>query len=101
MAAAKQAPSGELFASIAEALIGIKKVPEAMDALNKAITINPENGYAFYLLANCHRFTGQYQKALLLYKKAATLGQNLERMKTDLDQAHAGISSRRGTKKAS
>jgi tetratricopeptide (TPR) repeat protein len=99
--AAKQAPSGDIFASIAEALMGLQKVPEAMDALNKAITLNPENSYAFYLLANCHRFSGQYQKALILYAKAKLLGQNAERMKNDMDQARAGIHSRRGGKKAS
>ncbi len=101
MAAAKQGPSSDIFASIAEGLIGIKKVPEAMDALNKAITLNPENGFAFYLLANCHRYTGQYQKAVLLYRKAAIHGQSTERMKVDLEQAHAGVSSRRTPKKAS
>jgi DNA-binding response OmpR family regulator/cytochrome c-type biogenesis protein CcmH/NrfG len=101
MTAAKQAPSSEIFASIADALIGIKKVPEAMDALNKAITLNPENGNAFFLLANCHRYTGQYHKAVLLYKKASTLGQSPERMKADLEQAHAGISARRSPRKAS
>jgi len=99
--AAKQAPSGDIFASIAEALIGLKKIPEAMDALNKAITLNPENGNAFFLLANCHRYTSQYQKAVLLYKKSLALGQSQARMKSDMEQAYAGIKARGATKKAS
>lgn len=99
--AAKQAPTGDVYASIAEAMLGLKKVPEAMEALDKAITLNPENGYAFYLYANCHRYVGQYQKSLVLYKKAVSLGQNADRLKGDIEQAHQGIASRRGEKKAS
>ncbi|MCP6134643.1 hypothetical protein NL393_36250, partial [Klebsiella pneumoniae] len=65
--AAKAAPSSEAFTAIAEALIGLQKIPDAMDALNKAISLNPENAHAFYLHANCHRLSQQFQKAVLLY----------------------------------
>ncbi len=91
----KIAPSAESFTSLGETLSGLKKYPEALDALNKSISLNQENPQAFFLLADVHRKTQQWFKAVILYRRAAHLGAPKERCQAETNDCMTHALARR------
>jgi tetratricopeptide (TPR) repeat protein len=74
LSVAKVSPSPEIFTSLGEAYLGLQKIPEAMDALHKAMAMSADDPQVIFLLAEAHRKSQQWIKAFYLYRRAASLG---------------------------
>ncbi len=99
--AAKVGPSADIFCALTEAYMGLQKPQEATDAANKAISMNPANGQAFYLLADVHARSQQWVKAALLFRKAESLSYAPERCAAQAIECMQKASIRRRTRLAS
>lgn len=97
---AKIGPSAEVFAVMGETLLELNKIPEALDALNKAVSMNNDNPHAFLMLAEAHRKTQQWAKAALLYRRAAQLGANKDRCAAEAKECGVQVAARRGRPRA-
>jgi tetratricopeptide (TPR) repeat protein len=99
--AARVAPSGDVFSALGEAYLGLNKVPEAMAALHKALSMNPESPATVLTLAEAHRASKQWIKAALLYRRAAMLGAPKERCQEELRGCMRQVQARRRPRVAS
>ncbi len=97
---AKIAPTAEILTSMGETLVALQRIPEAMEALNKAVALNPDSAVAFQLLADAHRMTSQWLKASLLYRRAAQLGANKERCMAEARECAQQVAARRARLRA-
>lgn len=97
----KVAPSAEVYTSLGEACIGLGKHSEALDALHRALAMNPDNPNALLLLAEIHRKSQQWIKAFYLYRKAARAGINREKCQADQSNCAEQIQKRRRVRAAS
>lgn len=97
---AKTAPSAEVLASIGETLLGLTKVPEAMEALHKALALNPESPYTVLLLADAYKRSSQWLKASILFLRAARLGAPRERCQQEIKECQGEALSRRSRPRA-
>lgn len=93
--AAKIAPSTEILACMGEALIALTKIPEAMDALHKALALNPDSHYALVLLGDAHKRSQQWLKGMLIYKRALQLGASKERCQMEIRTCQEQVMQRR------
>lgn len=96
----KIAPSAEVLASLGETLLALTKIPEAMDALNKAVALNCESPYAVMLLAEAHKRSQQWLKASLLFRRALSLGGPKERCQAEVRDCQAQAMARRARPRA-
>ncbi|MBN1300764.1 MAG: tetratricopeptide repeat protein [Melioribacteraceae bacterium] len=62
---------------------------EAIDFLNKYITSNPREPEAYNLRGYCHEKRGQYQYAVLDYRRAIALSQNYAEARNNLQRTQA------------
>lgn len=99
--AAKVAPSAEIFASLGECHIAMAKMPEAIDSLHKALSMNAEHPQAVFLLAEAHRKSQQWIKAHYLYKKAMLLGAPKDRCQAESRECTQQLQLRRRPRAAS
>jgi two-component system chemotaxis response regulator CheY len=100
-AAAKVAPSAEIFCSLGEALLAMNKIPESMEALHKALAMNGDHPQVLIALAEAHRKSQQWCKAYYLYRKAAGMGADKQRCMTEANECFQQISGRRRPRAAS
>lgn len=97
---AKVAPSADVLATMGETLLALTRIPEAMDALNKSIAMNPEAPQAFWLLADAHKRSQQWLKAAHLFKRAAQLGAHKERCQIEARDCQQQVMARRSRPRA-
>jgi tetratricopeptide (TPR) repeat protein len=56
----------------------MQKVPEATASLMKALSLKPDSAPIIFALAETHKRSQQWIKALLLYQKGIKMGANKE-----------------------
>jgi two-component system chemotaxis response regulator CheY len=66
----KIAPSAEVFLQIGEIFLRGKKISQATQALIKALGMQPNSPEILFALAEAHKISHQWLKALILYEKA-------------------------------
>ena len=89
------APSAEVYTALGEALIHQGKVPEAIDALTRALSLDAQSGQTMALMAEAHKKSQQWLKAAFLFRRAAQLGAPMERCTGEVRECVAQITSRR------
>lgn len=97
---AKVAPSADVLTTMGETLLALTRIPEALDVLNKSIAMNPEAPYAFLLLADAHKRSQQWLKAVHLYSRAALLGAPKERCQIEIRECQQQAVTRRSRPRA-
>jgi two-component system chemotaxis response regulator CheY len=100
-AAAKIAPSAEIFCAMSEAFMNMNKVQDAVDAATRAVAMNPTNPQPFLVLADVHQRSQQWIKAAHLYRKASSLGADAKRCFAEANDCMRRAAMRRRSRLAS
>jgi tetratricopeptide (TPR) repeat protein len=77
----------KLYKRVALTLIKDGKYGEAISQLNKYITANPRLSDGYHLRAQCFEKRGEYQYAILDYRRALKLEPNNSKISADLNRA--------------